>query len=672
MHSHGFQLNMLNPAQMEAVKHIHGPVLILAGAGTGKTRVVTSRIAHMIDEGIKPDSILAVTFTNKAATEMRERVGGVVKKKHAELVTVSTFHSLCVRILRTSIERLGYRKNFSIYTGSDQLGLVRKILTKKAAKDESMEPFVALSLISKAKSSGLPVSDDNNSLIAEVYRNYERELKLLNAVDFDDLLILAERVLRENEDLRLGWQRRFRYIMVDEFQDTNRLQMDLLRSLVDAEMNVCVVGDDDQSIYGWRGAEISNILDFERFFPGPKVVKMEQNYRSTTPILHTANSLIRHNANRRDKSLWSDAPGRDHVRLVTMPGEKEEAELIVEEIRELKMGERRSWDDFAVLFRTNAQTRVFETELREHDIPYRMIGGQSFYERKEVKDLMSYLAVIVNQDDDVNMLRIINNPPRGIGDTTIVRATDESAIAECSIYALLQQDEFLQKLTRRGRGKVEEFVNLLEKYIDSMCGDLADFPTIFEKLLEEMDYIGFLKRGCKTEKEADMRRENVHELISNMRYFQSKRKKKRSLRAFLDNVALSQQREQDDLEKQSGVTLITLHAAKGLEYPLVYLVGLEEGILPHKRSMEEGTRDEERRLLYVGITRAKERLMMSYCARRKKYGTVTPCVPSSFIPELDRTYMDEMTFDEIACAPVEEDQAADYFAQMKAMLSGGE
>ena len=670
MQSKGFQLNMLNPAQMEAVKQIHGPVLILAGAGTGKTRVVTSRIAHMIDEGVDPGSILAVTFTNKAATEMRERVGGVIKKSAAEEVTVSTFHSLCVRILRTSIERLGYRKNFSIYTGSDQQGLIRKILTKKAAKGENLEPFVALSMISKAKSTNTPVSNDNDSLIAEVYRSYERELKLVNAVDFDDLLILAERALRENEDLRLGWQRKFRYIMVDEFQDTNRLQMDLLRCLVDEEKNVCVVGDDDQSIYGWRGAEISNILDFERFFPNPKIIKMEQNYRSTTPILHTANSLIVHNANRRDKRLWSDSPGHDDVRLVGMPGEKEEAELIVEEIKEVKMAEKRSWDDFAVLFRTNAQTRVFETELRSHNIPYRMIGGQSFYDRREVKDLMSYLSVFVNQDDDVNMLRIINQPPRGIGDTTIVRATDESAINDCSIYTLLQQEEFLEKLTKRGRAKVEEFVDLLERYIDSINGDQADFPTVFEKLLEEMDYIEFLKRGCKTEKEADMRRENVHELISNMRFFQSKRKKRRSLRAFLDNVALAAQREQDDLEKQSGVTLITLHAAKGLEYPLVYLVGLEEGILPHKRSIEEGTRDEERRLLYVGITRAKERLMMSYCIRRKKYGTVTPCVPSSFIPELDRKYLEEMSYDEIACAPVEEDQAADYFAQMKAMLSG--
>ncbi|MFT5413604.1 MAG: DNA helicase-2/ATP-dependent DNA helicase PcrA [Verrucomicrobiales bacterium] len=648
---------------------------MLAGAGTGKTRVVTSRIAHMIDEGIKPDSILAVTFTNKAATEMRERVAGVVKKVHAELVTVSTFHSLCVKILRTSIVRLGYRKNFSIYTGSDQMGLIRKILAKPSiaavAGDggSPMDPFVAVSLISKIKSSGKEVPMDSQEPIAPVYRMYQHELKMHNAVDFDDLLILAEQALRENEDIRLSWQHKFRYIMVDEFQDTNRLQMELLRNLVDKKMNVCVVGDDDQSIYGWRGAEISNILDFERFFPNPHVVKMEQNYRSTTPILHTANSLIRHNIQRREKSLWSDAPGRDPVRLVGMPGEKEEAELIVEEIKEIRMGEKRSWDDFAILFRTNAQTRVFETELRENDIPYRMIGGQSFYDRKEVKDLMSYLAVIVNQDDDVNMLRIINNPPRGIGDTTIVRVTDEGGEQERSIYSMMNDDDFLVKLTKRGRAKVEEFTDLLERYIDSMTGDTADFPTVFEKLLEEMDFIDYLKRGCKTDKEADMRRENVHELIGNMRYFQSKRKKKRSLRNFLDNVALSQQREQDDLDKKSGVTLITLHAAKGLEYPLVYLVGLEDGILPHKRSIEEGTRDEERRLLYVGITRAKERLMMSYCIKRKKYGTVTPCVPSSFIPELDKKYLEEMSYDEIACAPVEEDQAADYFAQMKAMLS---
>jgi len=503
-----------------------------------------------------------------------------------------------------------------------------------------------------------------------VSRLYERELKMQNAVDFDDLLLLAERALREHEDIRAGWQRKFRYIMVDEFQDTNRLQMDLLRNLIDEEMNVCVVGDDDQSIYGWRGAEISNILDFERFFPNPKVVKMEQNYRSTTPILHTANSLIKHNMNRREKSLWSDAPGRDHVRLVGMPTDKEEAELIVEEIREIRVSEKRSLDDFAILFRTNAQTRIFENELREHDIPYRMIGGQSFYDRREVKDLMSYLAVFANQKDDVNMLRIINNPPRGIGDTAIVRASDEAAAADCSLYEIMLKEEFLVKLTKRGRAKVEEFIDLLERYIDAINGDLADFPTVFEKLLEEMDFIDYLKRTCKSEKEADMRRSNVHELIENMRYFQSKRKKKRSLRAFLDNVALSQQREKDDLENQSGVTLITLHAAKGLEYPLVYLVGLEQGILPHTRSVEEGTLDEERRLLYVGITRAKERLMMSFCMKRKKFGSLQICLPSEFIAELDKKYLDEMNYDEIAFAPVEEDQAADYFAQMKAMLSG--
>ena len=468
MQSKGFQLNMLNPAQMEAVKQIHGPVLILAGAGTGKTRVVTSRIAHMISEGVKPDSILAVTFTNKAATEMRERVGGVVKKAHAELVTVSTFHSLCVRILRTCIERVGYRKNFSIYTGSDQAGLVRKILSKPsvaesaAAGGSAMEPQMAIALISKIKSSGQELPTDSQEPIAEVYRRYQHELKMLNAVDFDDLLILAERALREHEDIRRGWQQKFRYIMVDEFQDTNRLQMELLRNLVDKEMNVCVVGDDDQSIYGWRGAEISNILDFERFFPGPKVVKMEQNYRSTTPILHTANSLIRHNAQRREKSLWSESPGSDTVRLVGMPGDKEEAELIVEEIKEVKMGEKRSWDDFAILFRTNAQTRVFETELRENDIPYRMIGGQSFYDRKEVKDLMSYLAVIANQDDDVNMLRIINNPPRGIGDKTLDDLSRWARTKGISIFAAIRRgrrarsQHLLAPPGRRVLGKVDQ------------------------------------------------------------------------------------------------------------------------------------------------------------------------------------------------------------------------
>ncbi|MEC8907021.1 MAG: UvrD-helicase domain-containing protein [Verrucomicrobiota bacterium] len=416
----------LNPLQREAVKQIYGPVLILAGAGTGKTRTVISRVAHMIDGGIAPSHILAVTFTNKAANEMRERIAGIVKKEQAKEVTVCTFHSLCVRILRQGIDRIGYKKNFTIYTGSDQVGLIRKLIVRKAAKDESLDHNLALSLIGRSKNKGVPVSEINDSLISEVEKAYNAELKILNALDFDDLLLFAVKLLNEHEDLRSFWRDKFQFITVDEFQDTNGQQMKLIQSLVGEEQNICVVGDDDQSIYGWRGAEITNILDFERFFQKPKIIKLEQNYRSTQAILHTANSVICHNSGRRDKKLWSENVTNENVRVVAMADENAEAQLVVDEILEMNATEKRKHEDFAVLFRTNSQSRLFETKLREYKIPYRVIGGQSFFDRREIKDLIAYLSIIRNPDDYINLLRIINNPPRVIGVSSIEIETEQS------------------------------------------------------------------------------------------------------------------------------------------------------------------------------------------------------------------------------------------------------
>jgi DNA helicase II / ATP-dependent DNA helicase PcrA len=658
----------LNAPQRAAAEQIHGPVLILAGAGTGKTRVITTRIAGMVYDNIPPEQILAVTFTNKAATEMRERVGTMIDEEVAERVTISTFHSLCVRILRTCIERLGYKKSFSIYTQSDQVGLLRRIIVRKIGKDESLDPKLANMLISQAKNTGKPVSDMEDSLISEVYRTYQRELKLLNAVDFDDLIILAVRGLQENPDIRREWQRRFRYIMVDEFQDTNHLQMDLLKLLVGEERNICVVGDDDQSIYGWRGADITNILGFEQFYPNPTVIKLEENYRSTNCILRLANSLIRHNLHRRDKTLWSGLGEGEKARLVAMPDAETEAEWVIGEILDRHRINRRTYDDMAILFRMNSQSRVMEEKLRENEIPYKLIGGQSFYERREIKDILAYLALFLNHDDDVSLLRVISTPPRGIGEGTITLATQFSIDHQMSVFTALNDFEFLGCLTTRAQRAIEAFTAFIHRYSDIAHTKSANYAAMTDELIKEISYAEFLKKNCKTTEEVDSRRKNVSELIDGMSsHFE---KSKRGLRGYLDSVALMQDREDAKKEAEgNGVSLITMHAAKGLEFPICHIIGVEEGILPHSRSIEEGSRDEERRLLYVGITRAKEDLTITWCRSRKRYGDKMPCQPSSFFRELSKEELIETDHSTLAAAPVDEDYAADYFARMKEMLS---
>jgi len=658
----------LNPPQRAAAEQIHGPVLILAGAGTGKTRTVTTRIAGMVYDDIPPEHILAVTFTNKAASEMRERVGTMIAKEKAERLTISTFHSLCVRILRTSIERLGYKKTFSIYTQSDQLGLLRRIIVRKAGKDENLDAKMANSLISQAKNTGKPPSDREDALINEVYAAYQRELKQLNAVDFDDLLILAVKGLEENPDLQRDWQRRFRFIMVDEFQDTNHLQMSLLRLIVGPERNICVVGDDDQSIYGWRGADITNILEFERFFPDPTVIKLEENYRSTNCILRLANSLIRHNRNRREKTLWSGKGEGQKVRLVSMPDAETEAEWVIGELLEKHRIGRRPYDDMAILFRMNTQSRVMEEKLRENEIPYKLIGGQSFYERREVKDVLAYLALFLNHEDDVSLLRVISTPPRGIGEGTIGLATQFSIDHQMSVHAALNDLEFLGCLTARAQKAINAFTDFLNRHADVATTPSANYAAMTVELLKEIDYDTFLRKNCKGEEEFEMRRRNVAELTDGM--FAHYEKSKKGLRGFLDSVALMQDREDEKKEAEgNGVSLITMHAAKGLEFPVCHIIGLEEGILPHSRSIEEGSRDEERRLLYVGITRAMEDLTLTWCHSRKRYGDKMPCMPSSFFKELSREELIESTYATLAAAPADEDFAADYFARMKEMLS---
>jgi len=658
----------LNPQQLEAVTTTQGPVLILAGAGTGKTRVITMRITYLLHEGVSPDGILAVTFTNKAANEMRERVGTMVERPKAKRLTICTFHALCVRILRQDIERLGYKTNFAIYDEGDQLGLIRKIISRISAKDEKLDPQLARNLISRAKNQHwkLAESATNNSLLAAVFERYQEELKAANAVDFDDLLILTVRLLETNPAVTNKWQERFQYLMIDEFQDTNRLQLELVRYLGRQHRNVCVVGDDDQSIYGWRGAEIANILEFEAHFADPKIVKLEQNYRSSNAILGLANSIIRHNPRRRPKALWSEKGVGQNVKIVAVPNDREEANYVVSELQKQQLEVAGSWRRFAIIFRMNAQSRLFEEQLRRLQIPYRIIGGRSFFERREVKDLLAYLAGLANPNDDLNLLRIINTPARGIGAATIDLAIAESNPAKTSIFATLQSPGFQELLSAKTRTAVHAFIELIDRYETQIHQPLVELASIATALLKEIRYPEELRRSCKTPEEALNREENVRELVRTLADYQ--RRSTEGLSGFLAEVALDQEREEETDTDKDGVTLITFHAAKGLEFPHVFLIGIEEGLLPHDRSKLEGNLDEERRLFYVGITRAMQTLTITHCANRNKYGGSISCHPSSFLKDLDPQYVEIVNYHQLTNQPASEGTARSHFAKMRELL----
>ncbi|MFL6595093.1 MAG: ATP-dependent helicase [Chthoniobacterales bacterium] len=663
------RLSDLNDAQRSAVTSTEGPLLILAGAGTGKTRVITMRVAYMIERGVDASHVLAVTFTNKAATEMRERLARMVAPDAAKKVTISTFHALCLRILRNGINHLGYKNNFSIYDEGDQLGLIKKIITRTAARDEKLDPNVAKASISKAKNNGWAPPTDEQTLVGAVFARYTNELKTANAVDFDDLLLLTVKLLNEHPEVRKRWREKFRYIMVDEFQDTNKLQLELVTLLADANRNVAVVGDDDQSIYAWRGAEVSNILEFEAHFPNPKVVRLEQNYRSTNSILGAANSLIKNNPRRRPKRLWSASGDGEKVRIIEAPHDKAEAQFVVEEIQRRHLDGGDAWESFAVLFRMNAQSRVLEENLRRLQIPYRIVGGKSFFDRREVKDVLAYMSVLVNPDDDASLLRIINTPARGISASTVERALHESVQRKTSLWAALQSKEFLELASTRTATSIKAFVELIGGYETKITQPLSDPASLVSQLVVEVGYDEELRRTCKSGEEADARAGNIRDIIRDLGDF-TKRSNK-GLLGFLDEVTLDQEREEekeDDIEKKRGVTLITMHSAKGLEFRHVYLIGLEEGLLPHDRSKSEGSIDEERRLLYVGITRARRTLTLTHCRDRMKYGSASSCAPSSFIKELAPEFVERVNLQKLLSTPVAMDTGKSRFAQMRAAL----
>ncbi len=653
----------LNEAQAEAVQTTEGPVLILAGAGTGKTRTVIFRIANLLERGVDPRNILAVTFTNKAACEMRERVGEMVRREAAEEMTVSTFHSLCVRVLRVHAGLLGYNTNFSIAAGSDRDGLVKQLIVQHGGAKEKIKAWDITAAVSRQKNAGMALGEIPDDMVRTVAMSYQRELRARNALDFDDLLVLAEQVLREHREARDFWRERFRYVTVDEFQDTNGLQMDLLMQLVGPPHNICVVGDDDQSIYGWRGAQVSNILQFGHFFPNPKIVRLENNYRSTEAILSVANELISNSPSRHEKTLRATITGGDKVTLMALPGDEEEALWMAREIRRARAKDNSRWEDFAVLFRTNTHIRKVEQVFRQEEIPYRLVGAQSFYDRREVRDVLAYLQILANPLADVSLLRILNTPPRGIGSNTALLLLEHCRGHQVRAWEAMRDSSFTSQLSSKGSGAIRNFVELVDSFSRRIAGGRAG--EALSEFLKEIDYTAWLMRSCRTDEEREQRREAVAEVITALT---DALRKGRTIQQFLDDAALDAEPEEEELEKKSGVTLITLHASKGLEFPVVFLVGLEEGVLPHWRSKEEGTQDEERRLLYVGITRARQHLYLSYCSLRIKYGEQVRCDPSSFLRELDADWILERDYTREMNALADDDDVSDFFGNMRALL----
>ncbi len=635
----GHFLRDLNDAQRAAVTTIDGPLLVLAGAGTGKTRVITCRVAHLLRQGVAPGSILGVTFTNKAAREMRERVAGILGKRPQGL-TLSTFHSLGMRILRAEASLVDLRPNFSILDSSDQQSLMRDVLRGIRGSATTADARPVLNAVSLAKNRfALPgdlleeAETDEEHLLARAYHRYAEKLRLLNCVDFDDLILLPVRALLEHESLREKYRRRFRYVMIDEYQDTNGSQYRFTRALVGRERNVCVVGDDDQSIYGFRGAEMDKILRFERDFPGARVVTLEHNYRSTTPVLDLANAVIELNAERRPKRLRSVTGAGDPVTWVRCPDGEAEVQCVVQRIEELRRRGGARLEDIAVLFRSSFQARPFEEKLRLRQLPYTLVGGQSYFDRKEIRDLLAYWNVVNNPGDDVSLLRVINFPRRGLGDTAIRRLDELARGRGVSVSRALELAAGGEAgLSARARAGAESLSGILRRGRETLRSRGGGAMCRF--LVEELSYRQALGELYPDPEALQARWGAVEDLLRAVDEWQ-RRAGREGFGSFLGALTLDAQDDRGE-EDVRGLALMTLHSAKGLEFPAVFLVGVEEEILPHRKSIEDGDRaiEEERRLFYVGITRARRLLTITTAERRTSRGSETECQPSRFLTEL--------------------------------------
>lgn len=634
----------LNDRQCEAVKHTEGPLLITAGAGSGKTKVLTCRIAHLLELGVAPYRILAITFTNKAAKEMKERVTNLVGAQ-ADSIWLSTFHSFCAKLLRFEVDGFhGYTRNFTIYDSSDQLVLVKDCLKKLNLDDKQFMPRSVLGTISSAKNVlmdakafAAKASDFYEQKVADVYALYQEKLRENNAVDFDDLLFLAVRLLQEKEDVREKYQSRFQYILVDEYQDTNHAQYALTKILAARWRNICVVGDADQSIYAWRGADIRNIIDFTRDYPDAASIKLEQNYRSTKTILHAANAVIDNNESRPKKTLWTENPAGNKIIHYQAQTEHDEADYIAGVIYNRHEISHEPYGDMAILFRTNAQSRVLEEKLMRYAIPYTMVGGTKFYDRKEIKDVLAYLRLLYNPEDSLSLMRIINVPKRNIGATTMEHVAAYAEEQGISLFeALSSTDEI--PVTKRARTSLENFAAMIFDLLNDIEG--KDVLSLIETVIKQTGYGDMLDKEAEHDPQGESRKENVGEFLSVAKDYMDSNPDG-NLQDFLENVALVS--DVDDFESsESKVTLMTLHAAKGLEFPVVFLTGLDEGLFPHSRTLLDPAQvEEERRLAYVGITRAERQLYVTNAITRTMYGRISAYMPSRFLAEIPPQLMED-------------------------------
>ncbi len=649
--SHG-----LNPEQLDAVQTLSGPMLVLAGAGSGKTRVVTFRIANLIRNGIAPDRILAVTFTNKAAKEMKERIGQLVgpkkptrrrrpgEAKPPEPV-VGTFHANCVKILRRHAARLGYPERFAIYDRADQEAKAREVLRQLRVHTGMLKPGDFLSHVSRWKNSGVrpdqagdTARTDVEHVAASGYRRYQEAIKLAGAMDFDDLLLQTEALFREHHDVRAEEAGRFDHILVDEYQDTNQTQYSIITQLAEGHRNLCVVGDDDQSIYGWRGAEVQHILNFKNDWEGAKVVRLEANYRSTSAIIQTANRLISFNKTRHDKALRAARMGGTPPRILQFKNEVEEAEGIAGEIARILPNKIREPRDFAILFRTNEQPRVFETALRAVGVPYSLVGTQSFFDRKEIRDLLSYMRLIDNPKDEVALLRVINYPQRGIGQKSVGQLLAHAVSHGQPVWDSMRDRILVEGLPEPAKRGISRLKKVIADATDVSNSDEGTVTDVVRRLIQSLDFMSAIDRTYPEPEEAQLRKDSVEEIVNAVAEYQS-RSKEPTLSGFLDDVALAGKEfgnPKDQSKKPNAVALMTYHSAKGLEFPIVYMVGMEEGILPHRMTLKDSYDDveEERRLCYVGITRAQDELTLSLPLERKKWGKPRPTFVSRFLYEL--------------------------------------
>lgn len=626
----------LNPQQAEAVINTEGPMLIMAGAGSGKTKVLTCRVANLLQKGVRPYRILAITFTNKAAAEMRERVNNM-SGPAAKDVWLFTFHAFCARFLRMEIDKLpGYGGNFAIYDTADSQNLIKQILKEMNLDDKRFQPSGILSRISNAKNAlqdaaafARQAGDFYEQKVADIYSRYEQKLQLNNALDFDDLLMLSIKLLQENKEVREKYQDRFDYLLVDEYQDTNHAQYLLTKFLAAKHRNICVVGDADQSIYGWRGADIQNILYFEKDYPDAKVIKLEQNYRSTQIILDAANAVIENNTGRKPKNLWTENKSGAEIIYFQAVDERDEARFVIEQLQNLQRTENKKLGDMAILYRTNTQSRIFEEMLIKSGIGYNMVGGLKFYERKEIKDIIAYLRVIFNPADSLSLLRIINVPKRGIGDASLAKIQAYAAANNVSLFEAVSNAAAIDGLSSRFVSKLDDLAGIIFELMN--LANEAPVEDLIDRVLRDTGYLEELEN--ERTPQAQSRIDNLHELISVAQEFAAS-EEENNLENFLAHVALVSDIDDTELG-EDAITLMTLHSSKGLEFPVVFLVGMEEGLFPHARTlMDETEIEEERRLCYVGITRAKEKLFLSSTKMRTIYGNTVTYPPSRFLQEI--------------------------------------